>query len=173
MELSDINEKSELVTKFVEYLAKQTRQAIPIVESQPTDRVGGVSARPIHIALEQGQIVKLFIRVVDDHADLFKITINGRNIPINGDFSLDYLPSFRASVKMIADVILKGQARFDKKRGKQSTKKAPSTTGRQAPKNKTQQLKELQSTLSELDNQIEQKTQIKANLEQQLANIGA
>ncbi len=171
---SDIDEKNPLVKKFVECLAKMTKQAIPIVEVEKVKRIQGVTTRPIHIGLEKGQTVKLFLRVVDNHADVLSIKINGKNQLLTGDFSLDYMPAFKWSVYTIAGVINKGQAQFEKKRDKQASK-APKTTtsNRNPPKNKVQQLQALREQVQNLDEVIAGKQQVKSQLETELAELTA
>ncbi len=170
--LSDIDNKLPLIEKFVARLKKGIKQDIPIVEVEKTKRTHqGVSAKPVHLGLEKGQTVKLFIRVVDEHADLFAININGKNQPLVGDFSIDYMPAFNKSVDMVANVIRKGQAQFEKKQA--STPKKATTSNRTPPKNKVQQLQALREQVQNLDEVIAEKQQIKSKLETELAELTA
>ncbi|MBE0440615.1 hypothetical protein EI164_00790 [Psychrobacter sp. FME13] len=177
MKLSDITEKTQLVKDFVNQLKKSTKQAIPIVEVGKTARVSGASARPVNMVLENGQTIKLFLRVVtakDDknkdieRFDIFRIDINGKAQPLSGDYDNSYRPAFDASVKALGNMLRTGQAAFDKKRAKQKIRK-PRTGA--APKNKTQQLNELVNDAADLDKTIESKTKEKEGLEQQLNNL--
>lgn len=177
MKLSDITEKTQLVKDFVNQLKKATKQAIPIVEVGKVARVSGASARPVNLVLENGQTVKLFLRVVtakDDknkdteRFDIFRIDINGKAQPLSGDYDNSYKPSFNASVTALGNMLRTNQNAFDKKRAKQKIRKP--RTG-PAPKNKTQQLKELVNDAAELDKTIDVKAKEKAGLELQLANL--
>ena len=177
MKLSDITPKTKLVADFVKQLAKATKQAIPIVEVGKTARVSGASARPVSMTLENGQSVKLFLRVVtakDDNGkdierfDIFRIDINDKAQPLSGDFDNSYRPSFDASVNALGNMLRTGQAAFDKKRAKIKVRKP--RTG-PAPKNKTQQLTALQGEAGELDTVIEQKSKEKKTLEDQLETL--
>jgi len=177
MKLSDITEKTPIVKDFVAQLKKSTKQAIPIVEVGKTARVSGASARPVDMVLENGQSVKVYLRVVSakdengkdvERFDIFRIDINGKSIPLSGDYDNSYKPSFDASVTALGNMLRTGQNAFDKKRAKQKIRKP--RTG-PAPKNKTQQLNELVNDAGELDKTIDIKTKEKAGLEQQLANL--
>lgn len=167
MKLSDITPKTPLVKDFVNQLAKATKQAIPIVEVGRVARVSGASARSVDMVLENGQTVKIYLRVADDHFDIFRIDVNGKNQPLAGDYDNSYRPSFDASVNALGNMLRTGQAAFDKKRAKMKIRKP--RTG-PAPKNKTQQLSALQSESADLDMVIEQKTKEKTSLETQLAS---
>lgn len=176
MKLSDITDKTQLVKDFVNQLKKATKQAIPIVEVGKVARVSGASARPVNLVLENGQTVKLFLRVVsakDDNKDIerfdiFRIDVNGKAQPLSGDYDNSYRPAFDASVNALGNMLRTNQASFDKKRAKQKVSKQ--RTG-PAPKNKTQQLNETLNDASDLDKAIEIKTKEKEELEQQLTNL--
>lgn len=177
MKLSDITEKTQLVKDFVNQLKKATKQSIPIVEVGKVARVSGASACPVNLVLENGQTVKLFLRVVsakDDNNkdierfDIFRIDVNGKSIPLSGDYDNSYRPAFDASVNALGNLLRTGQNAFDKKRAKQKIRKP--RTG-PAPKNKTQQLNELVHEATDLDKTIDIKTKEKAGLEQQLTNL--
>lgn len=173
VKLSDITEKTLLVKDFVARLKRTTKQAIPIVNVEKIKRVSGASARPVRIALENGQVVMIYLRVTDDHFDIFRIDINGKSQPLSGDFDNSYKPVFNASVDMIANTIKTSQAAFTKKLA-QKRVKPPSnnkTIGR-APQNKSQQRNALLAQEKELDVTIEQKQTQISELEQQLEQMG-
>ena len=167
MKLSDITAKTPLVKDFVSQLAKATKQAIPIVEVGKLSRVMGATACPVDMVLENGQTVKIYLRMADDHFDIFRIDVNGKNQPLAGDYDNSYRPSFNASVNALGNMLRTGQAAFDKKRAKMKIRK-PSTGP--APKNKIQQLSAMQSHASDLDAIIEQRTKEKSSLEAQIAS---
>lgn len=177
MKLSDITEKTQLVKDFVNQLKKATKQAIPIVEVGKVARVSGASARPVNLVLENGQTVKLFLRVVSakndnnkdfERFDIFRIDINGKAQPLSGDYDNSYRPAFDASVNALGNMLRTGQATFDKKRAKQKIRKP--RTG-PAPKNKTQQLNEMLNDAADFDKTIDIKTKEKEGLELQLTNL--
>ena len=172
MKLSDITEKTPLVKDFVSRLAKSAKQAIPIVEIEKVKRVAGASVRPVNMVLENGQTVTIYLRLAaeDEALDLIRMDINGKNVPLSGDFDNSYKPSFNASVDAIANTIKTGQKAFEVKRAKLKVK-APRLTGAAAPMNKAQQKKALLETAAELDVTIKNKTAEKATLQDQLQNL--
>lgn len=174
MKLADINEKTPLIKKFIARLQKVAKQSVPIVEVERTKRISGASAKPVHLALEGGQVLKLYIRIVDDHPDLFRIDLNDKNMPLAGDYDIGYMPAFNASVDLIANTVRSGQKQFEKKLAaatKKDNNKPP--IRRNAPKNKAQQLQHLKDELSELDKSIAEKQATKAKLEQELEAISS
>ena len=173
MKLSEITEKTPLVKDFVNRLAKTTKQAIINTTVEKTKRVSGVSARPVSMALENGQIVKIYLRLAADAFDVFRIDINGRMQKLAGDYSNDYKPSFNASVDIIANTVKQGQAAFDKRQAKKQVTLPKSQSPRSAPKNKAQQRNALLDDIRMLDEQIAEKTATKAELQAQLARLTA
>ena len=173
MKLSDITKTTPLVKKFADRLAKTTKQAVPIVDVQAVKRVSGASARPVKLILENGQSLTIYIRVIEDdaHFDIFRIDINDKIVPMTGgDYSLDYMPSFNASVDALASTITQGQAAFTKKVAQASKRvKAPRTGS--APQNKAQQRNALIAGSKEMDAVITEKTKQKSELELQLENL--
>ncbi|WP_230657800.1 hypothetical protein [Psychrobacter sp. I-STPA10] len=172
MKLSDITKKTPLIKDFVNRLAKSTKQSIPIVEPERVKRISGASVKPVNLVLENGQQVKLYVRLMGDdaHLDIFRIDINGKRQVLSGDYDNSYKPAFNASVDVIANTIVQGQSAFDKK---QANIKPKNTTAKKssAPKNKAQQRNALLEQAKELDAQIELKQTEKAQLEEQLAQI--
>lgn len=171
MKLSDITIKTPLVKDFVKRLAQSTKQGIPIVDIEKTKRVGGASVRPVLMSLENGQSVKIYLRLAseDDKLDIFRIDLNGKQIPISGDFDNSYLPAFNISVDAIASAIRSGQKAFSAKAAKQQVKSARSNTV--TPKNRAQQRNALLEQAGELDQVIEQKTAEKSELRAQLEQL--
>lgn len=172
MKLSDITEKTPLVKDFVARLGKTAKQAIPIVEVEKVKRVAGASVRPVNMVLENGQTVTIYLRLAaeDEALDLIRMDINGKNVPLSGDFDNSYKPSFNASVDAIANTIRTGQKAFEVKRAKLKVK-APRAAGAAAPMNKVQQKKALLETAAELDIVIKSKTTEKAALAAQLQHL--
>ena len=173
MKLTEITKTTPLVKKFAARLSRTTKQAVPIIDVQATKRISGASARPVKLVLENGQTLTMYIRVVDndDHFDIFRIDINDKIVPTTGgDYSLDYMPSFNASVDALASTITQGQAAFTKKVAKASQRiKAPRTGS--APQNKAQQRNALIAETKELDVIITERTKQKSELELQLENL--
>lgn len=175
MKLSDINEKTPLVSVFAKRLAKSAKQAVPFVNVLKVSRVGGASSRPVEMILENGQSVKIYLRSVDEgektKLDLFRIDINGKQVPLAGDFDLSYEPAFNISVDQIGQMIIRGQKAFYKKQATESKRTKGPTKKRAAPKNKSQQLSALRDQVIELDKVIEEKQAEKTQLETQLKQI--
>lgn len=175
MKLSEITEKTSLVKDFVNRLAKSTKQQVVVVDVLRTSRVSGASARPVHIALEGGQVVKLYIREAPesdnkDGLDIFRIDINSKTQPTTGDFDNSYKPSFNASVDEIASIVKRGQKVFAARRARS---KVVRTKRNRAPQNKAQILSELKEQSLELDKVISTKQEEKSGLEAQLEQIKA
>ena len=170
MKLSDITEKTLLVKDFSKRLAKSTKQAIPIIDVEKVARVGGASVRPVNMVLENSQSVKIYLRLAaeDDAIDLIRMDINGKNVPLTGDFDNSYKPSFELSVDGVANIINTGQKAFQTKRAKMKIRKP---TAGSPPMNKAQQKNALIAHASELDITIATKTAEKQTLQAQLAQL--
>lgn len=170
MKLSDITPKTKLVSDFAKRLATSSKQAVPIVDVERVKRVSGASARPVKMVLENGQNVTIYLRVTDDHFDIFRIDINGKAQPLSGDFDNSYKPSFNASVDQIGATIRNGQAAFTKKLATKRVK--PPMTAGKPPQNKSQQRNALIAESKALDEVIvtknEQVTQLEGQLERLL-----
>lgn len=170
MKLSDITEKTPLVKDFSKRLAKSTKQAIAILEVEKVARVSGASVRPVNMVLENGQTVKIYLRLAaeDEALDLIRMDINGKNVPLTGDFDNSYKPSFELSVDGVANIINTGQKAFETKRAKMKIRKP---TAGSPPMNKAQQKNALITEAAELDIVIATKTTEKQTLEAQLAQL--
>lgn len=171
MKLSEITEKTPLVKDFSKRLAKSTKQAIAILEIEKVKRVSGASVRPVNMVLENGQTVKIYLRLAaeDGALDLIRLDINGKNVPLTGDFDNSYKPSFEQSVDGVANIINTGQKAFQAKRAKMKIKK-PGAGGAR-PMNKSQQKAVLLETAKELDAVIATKTAEKQTLKAQLEQL--
>lgn len=178
MKLSDITEKSPLVADFSKRLTYTAKQKIVNTEIEKTKRVSGASVRPVNFIFENGQTLKIYLRLVDGEAkpnevppkrlDVIRIDINGKQIPMSGDYDNSYKPSFNASVDLLANAIKSGQKSFDLKRAKVKVR-APRTG--KAPMNKAQQRKALLAEASDLDVVIDNKTKEKTELTEQLEKL--
>ncbi|WP_410472103.1 hypothetical protein ACGTJS_11015 [Faucicola mancuniensis] len=165
MKLSEITEKTPLIKDFSNRLAKTTRQRIATVVINKIKRVSGVSSLPVDMNLENNQKVTCYIRIVDEKADMWRIDINGKQLPITGDLDNSYKPSFNKSVDDIAKAVVAGQKAFDKKMARQKT---PSVTRTSTKVSQTKQLEELAQQAQDLDNTITQKQAEKQTLSEQL-----
>lgn len=172
MKLSDITAKTKLVADFSKRLAHSAKQKIVATEIEKVKRVSGASVRPVNMIFENGQSVKIYLRLVDakDGAkyDIFRIDINGKLIPLSGDFDNSYKPSFDASVDMLAGMIKSGQKAFNAKQSKIKVRKPH--TGK-APMNKAQQRNALIVEAKDLDTVIDNKTKEKSELIEQLEKL--
>lgn len=172
MKLSDITEKSPLVADFSKRLTYTAKQKIVNTEIEKTKRVSGASVRPVNFIFENGQTLKIYLRLVGEgdnqKYDVIRIDINGKQIPMSGDYDNSYKPSFNASVDLLANAIKSGQKSFDLKRAKVKVR-APRTG--KAPMNKAQQRKALLAEASDLDVIIDNKTKEKTELTEQLEKL--
>lgn len=169
MKLSDITPKTPLVRDFAKRLGTSAKQSVPIVDVERVQRITGASARPVNMILENGQTVKIYLRLADDHLDIFRIDINGKAQPLSGDFDNSYKPSFNASVDQIGATIRNGQAAFTKKLATKRIK-PPTATGN-APQNKSQQRNSLLAESKALDEVIATKSEQVIQLEGQLERL--
>lgn len=169
MKLSELTEKSTPIKEFVQRLAKATKQQAVSVVVQKARRIGGVSARVVDIYLENGQVVSPVLRIIDDKVDIFKIDVNGKQVPLVGDFATDYMPAFYKSVDELAAFVVRGQDAFDKKRAKVKVKR-PAAKNTQSL---TSQLEALSKQAGELDAQIQAKEDKVKELTAQLEQIRA
>lgn len=170
MKLADITEKTPLVKDFSKRLAKSTKQKIAILEVEKVKRVSGASVRPVNMVLENGQTVKIYLRLAaeDGALDLIRMDINDKNVPLTGDFDNSYKPSFEQSVDGVANIINTGQKAFQTKRAKMKIR-SPSAGAR--PMNKSQQKAALLENVKELDAVIATKTAEKQTLQAQLEQL--
>lgn len=174
MKLSDITAKTKLVADFSKRLSRSTKEKIVATEVEKTKRISGASVRPVSMALENGQTVKIYLRLVDngEKYDIFRIDVNGKMIPLSGDFDNGYDDSFNASVDALATMIKTGQKKFDAKRAKMKVRKTPAKSGGgNRPMNKAQQRNALLDEIKDLDVIIQNKETEKAELTEQLAKI--
>ncbi|MCC3344518.1 hypothetical protein [Psychrobacter sanguinis] len=175
MKLSEITEKTKLVRDFVSRLAKGTKQQVVVVDVLRVSRVSGASARPVHIALEGGQVVKIYLREAPESnnsegLDIFRIDINSKTQPTTGDFDNSYMPAFNASVDGIAGIVTQGQKAFSARRARANVAKSSRSRG---PQNKTQVLQGLNDEAAELDKVIANKQAEKTDLETKLEQVKA
>lgn len=183
IKLSDITEKTPLVKDFIQRLAKTTKQAVATTIVGKVKRTGGVSALPIDINLENGQVVTIYTRIITDinqdtkvvrpqppryTPDIFRVDVNGKQMPTTGDFSNDYKPSFNKSVDEVAQFIAQGQKAFDTKR---TALKPARISGQSETMTQKKQLDELTAKAVELDQQIEIKQGEKQVLQDKLTTL--
>ncbi|WP_395143201.1 hypothetical protein ACF3NV_05840 [Moraxella atlantae] len=101
--------------------------------------------------------------------DIYRIDINGKQLPITGDFDNTYKPSFNKSVDEVAAAVSQGQAAFDKKQATIKVKQVNTT--RNASLSIAKKIEVLQTQAVELDQQIVQKEQEKQTLQTQLETL--
>lgn len=167
MKLADLTEKTPLVKDFSQYLAKSVGEAIVAIVVNKAKRISGVSATPVDFNLENGQVVTAYIRVVDEKYDMYRVDVNGKQLPTTGDLDNEYKPSFKKSVDEIANFVKRGQAGFDKKQA--STKVRVASSNRNASVSMAKQIQELKVQSQELDNQLTNAEQTEKTLVEQLA----
>lgn len=167
MKLADLSEKTPLIKDFSQYLAKSVGESIVTTVISKAKRISGVSATPIDFNLENGQVVTAYIRVVDEKYDMYRVDVNGKQLPTTGDLDNTYKPSFKKSVDEIANFVKKGQAAFDKKQA--GTKVRVATSNRNASVSAAKQIQELKVQSKELDQQITTAEQTEKTLAEQLA----
>lgn len=162
LNLVALTEKEPIVQKFKKALEGATGQTIPIINLEKVKRVSGVSIRPVELVFAGGQKVTLLFRQA---GDVYRVLINGKDLPMAGDLGIQYEASFKAGIAEIADAVRNGQKAFEKKQSQQKVV-LPGTT--RTSKNTTQTLKQVQAEIVQNDEIIAQKTQARDALQQQL-----
>lgn len=189
--IEDLSDQSPTVKTLQAALAKATGQQVPIVNVLKGNRKSGVSVRPIELVLAGGQAVTFLVR---QGGDVYRVQINGKDFPYNGDLSLGSATdksapkspkstairqggagfveakTFQDVMAQIATAIRTGQAAFDKKKTTAKVVIPPSKDeqGRTAPKNTTQMLKQVMAEEAEIDAVITQKTEQRDTMKLQL-----
>lgn len=166
MKLADLSEKTPLIKDFSQYLAKSVGESIVTTVIGKAKRISGVSATPVDFNLENGQVVTTYIRVIDDKFDMYRVDVNGKQLPTTGDLDNEYKPSFKKSVDEIGNFVKRGQAGFDKK---QASTKVRVASSRNASVSMAKQIQELKVQSKELDNQLATAEQTEKTLVEQLA----
>lgn len=151
--LATLTDKDSLVQKFKKALESATGQTIPIINLGKVKRVSGVSIRPVELVLLGGQTITLLIRQA---GDVFRVQINGKDLPMAGDLGIQYEASFKAGISEIADAVRSGQKSFEKKQSRQ--KVVIPNAGRATLKNTSQLLKQALEDVQSNDEIIKQKT---------------
>lgn len=168
MKLSDITENTSLIKDFKQRLAKSLGESVVATIIGKVKRTSGISAVPVDFNLENGQQVTTYLRVIDDKPDMYRIDINGKQMPTTGDFSNEYKPSFNKSVDEVAKFVKTGQTAFDAKIAKQKVK---SPIAKNPNLSITKKIEQFSQQAGELDHQIELKTAEKQGLENRLAEL--
>lgn len=163
LNLATLTDKDPLVQKFKKALESATGQSIPIINMLKVKRVSGVSIRPVELVLAGGQQITLLIRQA---GDVYRVLINGKDLPMAGDLGVHYEASFKAGISEIADAIRNGQKAFEKKQSRQ--KVVIPASGRTTPKNTSQLLKQALEEIQQNDEIIKQKTEARDALLAQL-----
>jgi len=114
--LAAITDQTPYVQKIKGALEKATGQSIPLTEIKKVQRKGGVSVAPIIFLFAGGQELTLFARA---SADVFKASLNGKEIVLSGDFSDDYKQTFDNAVSGIAQLIRTAQPKIEQQNKKE------------------------------------------------------
>lgn len=163
LNLATLTDKDPLVQKFKKALESSAGQSIPIINMGKVKRVSGVSIRPVELVLAGGQTITLLIRQA---GDVFRVMINGKDLPMAGDLGIQYEASFKAGISEIADAIRNGQKPFEKKQSRQ--KVVIPSSSRVTSKNTSQLLKQALEEVQQNDEIIAQKTEARDALLAQL-----
>lgn len=172
-------------------LGKATGQTVAMINiGDKVKRETEISTRTVEFVLSGNQKVTFLVR---QGGDVFRTKINGKDFPVEGYLSLKpeaKSPAKSSAIKqggagmveskgfdhaigMIGSAIRNGQAAFDKKLMAEKVIVPKSTTSNSP----TKQLQNIQSQLSELDQQIAEKTakrdEMKAMVEQRQAQLSA
>lgn len=177
MKITDFTEKHPLAKNFIKDLNKALKKndSVAISEITKAKRVGGVTAMPLVLQLENGQSVTAYVRLITEDGnetfDLFRVDVNKKELPTSNRFSEDKA-IFAKAVDEVAKAVLAGQAKFDKNRQKDSsqyTKKAQKATNAK----RGSQLELLQQQVEAIDKEIAINEGVKADLQKELDELKA
>lgn len=161
LNLTAITNQTPYVQKIKGALEKASGQSIPLTEVKKVQRKGGVSVVPIVFLFAGGQELTLFARA---SADVFKASLNGKEIVLSGDFSDDYKQTFdNDAVSGVAQLIRTAQPKLEKQ-NKDEKVNIPRRQSNSIPK----QLSEKLEQEKQLDQEIADKTTQRDQLLQQL-----
>lgn len=176
MKLSDFkDEKHSLAKRFIQAVNKALgkKDKIIISEVLKAKRLSGVSAKPLSCALENGQNITAYVCVSNENdvpkLELFRVDINGKQLPMTNRFS-DDTAIFNKAASEVAVAVIGEQAKFDKKRSKDGmavVKEAQKRSDRQR-KDKIQTAK---TELDALNQQIAQDEGVRDELQAQLDEL--
>lgn len=164
--LANLSKEDDYIKMIKEALVKAVGQDIVLTEVGKVKRTSGVSSVGVLFVFTGNQKVELFVRA---SADVFKATVNGKVVPLFGDFSGVNKFTFDAGVNGIAKIVREGQSKFEASLAKEKIK-IPGDKSTSAPKSVTAQLKALTEQESLIDQELAQKeaqkTQLLAQIEQ-------
>ena len=160
LNLTAITDQTPYVQKIKGALEKASGQSIPLTEVKKVQRKGGVSVVPIVFLFAGGQELTLFARA---SADVFKASLNGKEIVLSGDFSDDYKQTFDNAVSGVAQLIRTAQPKIEQQNKKEKVN-IPRRQSNSVPK----QLSEKLEQEKQLDQEIADKTTQRDQLLQQL-----
>ncbi|MEN3978242.1 hypothetical protein [Acinetobacter sp. CWB-B33] len=158
--LAAITDQTPYVQKIKGALEKATGQSIPLTEIKKVQRKGGISVAPITFLFAGGQELTLFARA---SADVFKASLNGKEIVLSGDFSDDYKQTFDNAVSGVAQLIRTAQPKIE-----QQNKKERVNIPRRKSNSIQMQLSEKLDQEKQVDQEVADKTAQRDQLIQQL-----
>ena len=116
LNLTTITDQTPDVQKIKDTLERASGQSIPLTEGKKVQCKGGVSVVPIVFLFASGQELTLFARA---SADVFKASLNGKEIVLSGDVSDDYKQTFDNAVLGVAQLILTVQPKIEQQNKKE------------------------------------------------------
>ena len=116
LNLTTITDQMPYVQKIKDTLERASGQSIPLTEGKKVQCKGGVSVAPIVFLFASGQELTLFARA---SADVFKASLNGKEIVLSGDVSDDYKQTFDNAVSGVAQLILTVQPKIEQQNKKE------------------------------------------------------
>lgn len=161
--LASMNESSKNVKKFKDALEKASGQKAAFVTIDKMKKTAGEVSKDLHFGLENGQKVTFVIR---KDGDAFRVRLNDKDLPLTGDLDPDYKPTFNAAIKEIAGAVRGNQSKFDKRLTTQKVKIPGKPT---ESKSVLVQIKNSHDEISALTQSIEQKTAVRDDLKNKLA----
>ena len=116
LNLTTITDQTPDVQKIKDTLERASGQSIPLTEGKKVQCKGCVSVAPIVFLFASGQELTLFARA---SADVFKASLNGKEIVLSGDVSDDYKQTFDNAVLGVAQLILTVQPKIEQQNKKE------------------------------------------------------
>ena len=167
LNLTTITDQTPDVQKIKDTLERASGQSIPLTEGKKVQCKGGVSVAPIVFLFASGQELTLFARA---SADVFKASLNGKEIVLSGDFSDDYKQTFDNAVSGVAQLIRTAQPKIEQQNKKEKVN-IPRRPSNSIPKQLSEKLEQEKQLDQEIADKTTQRDQLLQQLEQATTQV--
>lgn len=109
LDIANLKDNNPYLQKIKKALEREAKQSIVLIDFDKVKRVAGVSARPVIFVFTDNQKLTLYVRTT---ADVFKAELNGKALPLRGDFNAEHKDNFDAGVKGAAIAVRDNEKKF-------------------------------------------------------------